>query len=306
MVHVLALYQFTPVTSPKQVQKALRCAANPDILGTLIIAKEGINGTICGRKSSLDAMLEVLSECGFNQLEYKFSNAKEDAFLRFKVICKDEIVTLGKTVDPLVCVGEYVKPEDWNALITSEDVLLIDTRNHYEFSVGTFKGAVNPNTRCFREFPEFVATLNPKKYRKVAMFCTGGIRCEKASAYMLSQGFEKLYHLKGGILKYLEEIPKRSSLWEGDCFVFDRRVAVTHGLKITDCIMCYACRAVLPLSGIAHPDYVEGVSCEYCRHTLDDKRYTKLVERQKQVMLSKQKGSSHFQGHTISEQIPVK
>jgi UPF0176 protein len=297
-IRVLALYEFTEVVVPEKVREYIVSHAKKDVLGTLILANEGINGTVCGSQHSLDELLKVLLECGFKNLEYKFSDANEAAFLRFKVICKSEIVTLGKDVNPCQLVGDYVEPKDWNELILQPDVLLIDTRNIYEYELGTFQGAVNPNTECFREFPDFVKTLDKNKYRKVAMFCTGGIRCEKASAYMLSEGFESVYHLKGGILKYLEEISECDSLWQGSCFVFDRRVAISHGLKLSNHVMCYACRSVLSTIEQKHQDYLEGVSCQYCKGELSTERVMQLQERQNQIVLAQSKGGSHFQGKT--------
>lgn len=229
---VAALYKFVVLEDFAQYQAPLlaECQRH-EITGTILLAREGINGTIAGSRAGIKGVLAYLKGFPqFSDLEHKESHAKEPPFKRMKVRLKKEIVTIGvPSVDPNSVVGEYVDAKDWNALISEEDVIVIDTRNDYEVQLGTFKNAVNPKTRSFGEFPEFVtANLDPAKTPKVAMCCTGGIRCEKASSYMLQQGFEKVYHLKGGILKYLEEVPKEESLWEGDCFVFDERVVVNH------------------------------------------------------------------------------
>jgi UPF0176 protein len=213
-----------------------------------------------------------------------------------KVKLKKEIVTMGVSdVNPNDVVGTYVKPEAWNDLISDPDVILLDTRNDYEVSIGTFKGAVDPKTTTFREFPKFVEqNLDKTKNKKVAMFCTGGIRCEKASSYMKQQGFEEVYHLQGGILKYLETVPKEQSMWEGECFVFDQRVAVKHGLEVGDYDQCYACRMPLSPEELKSDKYTPGISCPHCYDKTSEQKKAALTERQKQVILAKQRGETHI------------
>lgn len=292
---VAALYQFTKVKECQHVKDTIFDACvSSGVKGTLLLATEGINGTISGSAEGIEAVVSTIKRVGFDGLELKYSSAVEDPFLRMKVVIKPEIVTLGEAVDPCGLVGEYVTSKDWNALIQREDVLLIDTRNDYEYALGHFKGAENPNTTCFREFPKYVKALDKKKYTTVAMYCTGGIRCEKASSYMLQQGFEKLYHLKGGILQYLEDIPFEESLWVGDCFVFDRRVALGHGLALTGYTQCFACRRALSPQEILQEDYVEGVSCLYCIDQHDQGKKTALAERQLQVTLAKERNQQHI------------
>jgi UPF0176 protein len=217
-----------------------------------------------------------------------------------KVKLKKEIVTLGVLgVSPTKMVGEYVKPKDWNAIISDPEVILIDTRNDYEYAIGTFKNAINPKTNTFREFPEYVNShFDPKKHKKVAMFCTGGIRCEKASSYMMSEGFEEVFHLEGGILKYLEEIKPEESLWQGECFVFDQRVAIKHGLEIGDYDQCYACRYPLSEDGMRSYKYIPGISCPHCYNQHTPEKLKALTERQKQVLLAKQRGVQHIGNQT--------
>lgn len=295
MLVVAALYQFKSFPGYEEARPVIYdVCAKHQVLGTLLIAREGINGTISGSREGVDAVLEIIRSIGFDDLELKFSHAYEDPFLRMKVVCKKEIVTLGELVDPCALVGEYVSVKDWNNIITRDDVLVIDTRNDYEYVLGHFKGAVNPNTTCFREFPRFVQSIDQKKYKTVAMYCTGGIRCEKASSYMLACGFETIYHLKGGILQYLEDIPREESLWLGDCFVFDRRVALGHGLAITGHVQCYACRRALTVEDTKRSEYVEGISCHHCLHTKDGSKKAAFAERQKQVILAKQRSGQHI------------
>lgn len=265
---VAAFYKF--VSLPDYIDKQapiLSFCQTQSIKGTILLAQEGINGTIAGTRQGIDSVLAFLrSDLRLIDLEHKESSAEEPPFARMKVRLKKEIVTLGlPEVDPNKQVGTYVYPKDWNNIISDPEVLLIDTRNDYEVSIGTFKGAQNPQTASFREFPEYVRKhIDPSKHKKVAMFCTGGIRCEKASAFMLSQGFSQVYHLKGGILKYLEEVPTEESLWEGDCFVFDERVALTHGLELGEHEMCPACGHPINEKDKNSPQYEEGVSCPYC------------------------------------------
>ncbi len=296
-----ALYKFVHLPNYKALQAPLLATCvKHHIKGTLLLAEEGINGTIAGLPSDIYDVLkhlrsDALFEGRFADIAHKESFAYKHPFYRMKVRLKKEIVTLGVPgVSPTNKVGKYVKPQDWNDLISDPDVILIDTRNGYEVDIGTFKNAIDPKTTAFREFPKFVAQLNPAKNKKIAMFCTGGIRCEKASSYMLSEGFEDVYHLQGGILKYLENVPKEESLWEGECFVFDQRVAVKHGLAVGEFDQCYACRHPLSPVEIEDSRYTAGISCPYCYDNLTEKKRASLTERQKQVILSKQRGEAHI------------
>lgn len=290
---VAALYQFTPVPDVEDLQTRLKILCEQqDIKGILLLAHEGINGTVAGSREAIDALKGFLTPL-FNALEYKESWAEKMPFHRMKVRIKKEIVTLGALeADPSQYVGTYVDPEDWNALISDPDVLVLDTRNDYEVGIGTFQGAVNPNTRSFTEFPGFVKTLD--KTRPVAMFCTGGIRCEKASSYLLSQGFKNVYHLKGGILKYLEATPAEQSLWEGECFVFDGRVAVGHGLELGHFEACHGCRHPISEEQKASPLYERGISCPHCYDTLTDKQRKSARDRQRQEDLAQRRGLKHI------------
>jgi UPF0176 protein len=213
-----------------------------------------------------------------------------------KVKLKKEIVTLGVPgVSPTKIIGQYVKTKDWNSIISDPEVVLIDTRNDYEYAIGTFKNAINPNTKTFREFPKFIKThFNPKKHKKIAMFCTGGIRCEKASSYMVSQGFNDVYHLEGGILKYLEEVKPEESLWKGECFVFDQRVAIKHGLEVGDYDQCYACRYPLAKEDLKNNKYTPGISCPYCFNKHTYQKIKALTERQRQIIFAKERGTNHI------------
>ena len=235
---VAALYKFTPLQADKALQDHLLSACRThDVMGTLLLAREGINGTIAGSPDGIEAVLNVIRSLpGCADIEHKDSVASEQPFLRLKVRLKKEIVTLGvEGVDPTRAVGSYVEPEDWNDLISAPDVVTIDTRNAYEVRIGQFKGAVDPETTSFREFPDWFRKFRQTRPNaRIAMYCTGGIRCEKSTAFALAEGLDEVYHLKGGILKYLETVPEEDSLWEGECFVFDRRVAVGHGLKEGD------------------------------------------------------------------------
>jgi UPF0176 protein len=271
------------------------------IKGTLLLAEEGINGTIAGLPQDIQQLLhflrtDALFQQRFADLEHKESFADEHPFYRMKVKLKKEIVTLGVAgVSPTKKVGTYVKPEDWNALISDPDVILIDTRNDYEVDIGTFKGAIDPKTNTFREFPAYVAQhFDTTKHKKVAMFCTGGIRCEKASSYMMDQGFEEVFHLQGGILKYLETVPEAESMWQGECFVFDQRVAVKHNLAVGEFDQCYACRHPLSPAEMQNAEYTPGISCPHCYNSLTEGKRARLTERQKQVILAKQRGEVHI------------
>ncbi|HSI43412.1 MAG TPA: rhodanese-related sulfurtransferase [Methylotenera sp.] len=293
-----ALYKFVSLPDYKALQAPIQaeCERN-NIKGTLLLAEEGINGTIAGLPADIHNVLNYLrKDPRLADLEHKESYADEHPFYRMKVRLKKEIVTLGVPgVSPTKKVGTYVKPEDWNALISDPDIILIDTRNDYEVDIGTFKGAVDPKTTTFREFPDYVTkNLDKTKHKKVAMFCTGGIRCEKASSYMIDQGFEEVYHLQGGILKYLETVPEEKSLWEGECFVFDQRVAVKHNLEVGEYDQCYACRHPLSPEEMHSEQYAPGISCPYCYDKLSEEKRASLIERQKQVALAKQRGEAHI------------
>ncbi len=293
-----ALYKFVSLPDYKDLQQPILDAClKHNIKGTLLLAKEGINGTIAGLPDDIKAVLDYLRQDERLQaLEHKESYANSHPFYRMKVKLKKEIVTMGvPEVDPNQVVGTYVKPEDWNAVISDPEVVLIDTRNDYETHIGTFKGAVDPKTKTFREFPQYVSeNFDKTKHKKVAMFCTGGIRCEKASSYMKQQGFEEVYHLEGGILKYLENVPKEESLWEGECFVFDQRVGVKHGLEVGEYDQCYACRMPLSEAEMQSPQYTAGISCPHCYDKISAEKRAALTERQKQVILAKQRGETHI------------
>lgn len=298
---VAALYRFVPVTDLEKHQAAIKQLGQLyNLCGTILIAPEGINGTIASDDEGVDKVLAYLDE-QFNimQGEVKFSPADRRPFIHFKVRLKKEIVTLRQPqADPNKQVGKYVEPEDWNNLIAQEDVLLLDTRNDYETKIGIFKGAVDPNIKTFTEFVDYVReNLDPQKHKKVAMFCTGGIRCEKASSFMLAEGFEEVYHLKGGILKYLENIPEEESTWDGECFVFDRRVGVGHGLKEGTARICYGCRATLTPEDREHPDFEEGVKCHQCAPILDDNALDARRMRHYQMRVQ-----SRPQGNTATKQ----
>lgn len=299
---VAALYKFADLPDYRERQPALFafCVAQ-GLYGTLLLAEEGINGTVAGSREGIDALIRFLrADPNLADLEHKESYADEMPFTRIKVKLKKEIVTLGVAgINPNKQVGTYVAPEDWNALIADPDVLLIDTRNGYECDIGTFRGAVDPKTTNFREFPDYVSNnLNPGKHKKVAMFCTGGIRCEKASSLMVQRGFEQVYHLQGGILKYLEKIPPAESLWEGECFVFDQRISVGHGLKVGEYEQCHGCRHPVSPEDKATIQFVKGVSCPHCFNNQSAEKRQRFIERQKQAELATQRGDVHI-GKTL-------
>lgn len=298
---VAALYKFAPLVSLPEMQKdILQVCRDNDVSGTLLLAAEGINGTIAGTRGGIDAVLAFLRGYAvLADLEHKESFAEDAPFYRMKVRLKKEIVTIGiPDVNPNETVGKYLDPEEWNALISDPDTIILDTRNEYEVNIGTFKGAINPHTESFREFPDYVQkNLDNQKHKKVAMFCTGGIRCEKASSYMMGAGFDEVYHLKGGILKYLEQIPETKSLWEGECFVFDQRVAVKHGLELGSYALCPSCRYSLNAQDKQSSLYHEGVTCPYCHDTQTDAQKTAATERQKQIKLATGRGEKHLGAH---------
>lgn len=298
MLTICALYKFTRLDDFEEIQGPLKIFLESlNIRGTLLLAKEGVNGTISGDNDSIMKSLDYLQKDErLVGLEYKFSYSEKPPFKRLKVKLKKEIVTLGvSNIDPIFSSGTYVKPADWNELVNDPDVVLIDTRNNYEFEIGSFKGSINPNTETFREFPAYTKN-NLEKYRdkKIAMFCTGGIRCEKSTAYLKSKGFENVFHLQGGILKYLEEIKEDESLWEGECFVFDDRVAVKHNLELGKYDQCHACRFPITDEDKEHPHYEKGASCPRCYGTKNSSQVSRYREREKQVQLAKSRGESHI------------
>ena len=299
---VAALYRFVSLSDYEDLQEPLLNKLQElHICGTLLLAAEGINGTVSGSAGNITALLDWLNtaDCWQGRLvgtEVKKSYTADKPFARTKVKLKKEIVTMGVAgIDPNESVGTYVAPQDWNELISDPDVITIDTRNDYEVKIGTFKDAINPHTETFREFPDYAQReLDPQKNKKVAMYCTGGIRCEKSTAYMKSLGFEEVYHLKGGILKYLEEVPKEESLWEGECFVFDERVAVDHGLQPGHYIQCHACRMPLDENDIKSELYIKGESCPHCHDKISDTQRERYREREHQIQLAKERGESHL------------
>lgn len=288
---VAALYQFHVVENPVQLQQDLLDLLNQlHICGTLIVASEGINGTVAGSRAAIDQMHAYLLEAGFDRLEYKESFSSEKPFRKTKVKLKKEIVTLGVKVEPRSQVGHYLEPDEWHQFIQQDDVLLIDTRNDYEYKAGTFKNAIDPKTESFREFPDYVEkNLSDAKDKKIAMFCTGGIRCEKSTSLLLQQGFSEVYHLKGGILNYLEKIPAEQSLWEGECFVFDNRTGVTHGVQEGESVKCHACGWPLSPQEVELPSYELGVSCVYCIDKTTEDQKSAFRMRQSQLTRAKRK-----------------
>lgn len=302
MFLTVAFYHFVTLDKKNNIQEHVYnfCEAN-NIKGTILLADEGINGTISGKEKNIRDFLIFIKKEGlfngvFSKLEHKESWASKNPFYRMKVRLKKEIVALGVDgVSPTKNVGKYVKPEEWNNLISDPNTIIIDTRNHYEVDIGTFKNATNPNTSTFRELPSFIEeNLDPKTPKKIAMFCTGGIRCEKATSLMLDKGFKDVYHLEGGILKYLKTIDKDKSLWEGECFVFDQRVAVTHGLNEGKYDQCYACRHPLSPDEMNSSHYIKGISCPYCYNKLTNEKKSSVIERQKQIELAKLRGEDHI------------
>ena len=288
-VIIAAFYKFVTLDDyPKRRQSLLNLCHQHHIKGIILLAAEGINGTISGTRSSIDAILTYLrADPSFADLAHKESSATKSPFNRLKVRLKKEIVTLGvPTIDPTNLVGTYVKPQDWNELIANPDVVVVDTRNQYEVEIGTFAGAIDPHTDSFTEFPAYVAThLDPHQHKQIALFCTGGIRCEKATSYLLSQGFEHVYHLEGGILKYLEEVPAINSQWEGECFVFDDRIAVTHGLAPGTHQLCWGCGDPIAESDLTAPHYEPGICCSHCYLSITPAQRASRTERWRQLQL---------------------
>ena len=293
-----ALYKFVALPNYGSIRHPLlEIMTDNQVFGTLLLAAEGINGTISGTRIGIDSVLDWLAQQpGLENIDTKESYSDNIPFYRTKVKLKKEIVTMGvEGIDPNQVVGTYVKPADWNALISDPDVLVVDTRNDYEVEIGTFKDAINPKTKSFREFPAWATeNIGADKNKKIAMFCTGGIRCEKSTAFMKEQGFDEVYHLEGGILKYLEEIPKDQTLWQGECFVFDNRVAVDHDLKRGSYDQCHACRMPITEEEKNLDSYQEGLSCHHCFGTLSEEQKQRFAQRQKQMQLAKARGEEHI------------
>ena len=294
---VCAMYKFVALDNFETIREPLlHVMQQHNICGTLLLANEGINGTVAGSRADIDTLLAWFAQDErLADISYKESFVDEKPFKRTKVKLKKEIVTMGvEGIDPRHVVGTYVKPKDWNELIADPDVFVVDTRNDYEIEIGTFEHAVDPNTKTFREFPDYVKdNMDPAKHKKVAMFCTGGIRCEKSTAYMKEQGFEEVYHLDGGILKYLEEVPEEESLWKGECFVFDDRVTVDHQLQAGKYDQCHACRMPILEEDKARDEYSKGISCHHCFDKTTPEQRSRYAERERQMELAKNRGEAH-------------
>ena len=301
-VIVAAFYKFIHLSDPVGLQRDLQktCEA-ADILGTILVAPEGINGTVCASHEGMSALMAYFADSAyFSDIQPKYSFAEEPAFYRVKVRLKQEIVTMGQPdIDPENSVGTYVPPQDWNALIGAPDTLVIDTRNRYEVAVGTFENAVDPQTASFRDFPAWIENYmadlpENERPKNIAMFCTGGIRCEKATSYLRARGYENVFHLEGGILKYLETVAAEESAWRGECFVFDQRVSVKHGLAPGAYDQCHACRMPLTAEEKQLASFEHGVSCLHCIDTHNEADRARFRERQKQMRLSKERGQAHI------------
>lgn len=298
---VAALYKFSSVESPRILQLEIRRKLKSlSTVGTILIGSEGINGTIAGNKKNIETAIEYLKEIkGFGDIDVKLSESIVNPFARLKIKLKDEIVTIGdSSIDPTKLVGKYVNPKEWNKLITDKNTILIDARNDYECSIGSFKNSLNPNTVKFREFPEWVQkqnfSKNEKQNKKFAMFCTGGIRCEKASSFMISDGFKDVSHLKGGILKYFETVDSQDSLWEGECFVFDDRVSVKHDLSVGTYDMCHGCRMPITEKDKESKKYIKGVACSKCFDKTTKDQKARYMSRQKQINIAKSRNLKHI------------
>ena len=295
---IAAFYRFHPLEDPESIrEKLLPILKNLGVKGSVLLAQEGVNGTIAANPGKIEVALQTIIDlCGLPELDRKYSTSPSLPFLRMKVRLKKEIVTIGNVeANPNEHVGEYVEAKDWNALISDPDVIIVDTRNDYEVRVGSFQKAIDPHTEKFSDFPRWVdSNLDNMKGKKIATFCTGGIRCEKATSYMKLKGFEKVYHLKGGILKYLEEVPLEQSLWNGACYVFDERVAVGHGLKIADFTTCHGCLEPVSATERLSPKYEEGVCCPNCADRLTEVQKSSNRERQKQYELAQKRGAKHL------------
>ena len=288
---IAALYRFVALQDlPSLRRELLERFAALDLCGSLLLAPEGINGTLAGSRAAIDEMLTILGQrAGLGRDEVKFSHAEKKPFDRLKVRLKREIVTFKQpSADPSARVGTYVAPKEWNKVLDDPDVVLLDTRNKYETQIGTFAGALDPDIETFTQFADYVRrTLDPAIDKKIAMFCTGGIRCEKASAFMLAEGFAQVYHLKGGILQYLEDVAPEDSKWRGECYVFDRRVAVGHGLTTGRFSMCFSCGYPLSQEDVEHPHYEEGVSCHHCHDLSRAEDKARFRMRHNQIVASR-------------------
>ena len=302
MYTVAALYKFSSIEDPSNLQIFIRKKLKQlKIYGTILVGSEGINGTISGEAINIVNAVNFLKTIkGFSELDIKYSESDENPFVRLKIKLKKEIVTIGDdSVDPNKIVGNYVEPENWNELISDPDVIVIDTRNAYETKIGKFKNAIDPKTNSFREFPDWVKKFKNSEdntNKKIAMFCTGGIRCEKASSLMKEEGFEDVYHLQGGILKYLETVVKENSLWNGECFVFDQRVCLTDELEVGSYKMCFACRMPITEEEMQNEKYIEGISCIYCYDKTTKEKKERFGSRQRQILLAKERGEKHLGG----------
>ena len=301
MFSVAALYKFSSINDPESLHNEIRKSLKSlSISGTILVGEEGINGTISGTNSNIKkAIAFIQSIKGFAGLDIKYSESPKNPFIRLKIKLKKEIVTIGdRSINPNKIVGDYVDPKNWNSLIDDKDTILIDTRNDYEYSIGTFKNAINPNTVKFREFPKWVKDQNftedDKKNKKVAMFCTGGIRCEKASSLMMKDGFENVHHLKGGILNYFQSVKNEDSLWEGECFVFDDRVSVNQDLTVGTYDMCHGCRMPITEDDKKLKEFIKGVACPKCFNTTTKDQKARYMSRQKQVDLAKARNQKHI------------
>lgn len=301
MFKVAALYKFHSIENPLSVQQMLKSNLDDNLVtGTILIGKEGLNGTISASIKDMKKAISIIKSIkGFDDINIKYSKSKIKPFIRLKVKTKEEIVTIGdKKLDPSINSGIYVEPKDWNSFIAKDDVLLIDTRNNYEYSIGTFKNSINPRTNNFREFPNWVKSQKfsnkDKKTKKVAMFCTGGIRCEKATSYMKKEGFKNVFHLKGGVLKYFEDISTDQSKWTGECFVFDDRVSLDHNLEEGSYDMCHGCRMPITKQDKESKYFIKGVSCPACFKSKTNEQKSRYMSRQKQIDLAKSRNENHI------------
>ena len=299
---IISFYKFVTILDLEELKIQIENICSKfDTKGTILIAPEGINGTIEGSKNNIKKFLETLkNNKHFSDIIPKYSYSSKDSFNRMKVRLKKEIVTIGNTeVNPNKYIGKYIEPNDWNELISDPNTILIDTRNEYEVAIGTFKGAINPKTKSFRDLPNWIKNNlenedDDYKDKKIAMFCTGGIRCEKSTSYLVQKGFTNVSHLKGGILKYLENIPKKKSLWDGECFVFDQRVSVAEELKPGSYLMCHGCRMPLKPEDTKLKSYIHGVSCKYCHNKKSAESKKRYADRQKQINLALERGEKHM------------
>ncbi|MCR9165215.1 MAG: rhodanese-related sulfurtransferase [Nannocystaceae bacterium] len=304
---IAAFYGFTRLDDHQSLQQPLQTlCADHQVVGTLLLAPEGVNGTVAGSGEGIERLLAFLRALpGLEGMNAKYASAAKPPFGRMRVRLKREIVTMGVPgIDPLERVGTYVHPKDWNALVDDPDVLLIDTRNDYEVRIGTFVGAVDPRTKSFRDFPDWVAKhVDPTRHKRVAMFCTGGIRCEKATSLLLKEGVSEVYHLEGGILRYLEETPAQDSRWQGECFVFDRRVAVDHALQPGKHVLCFGCLEPLAPEDLAQPAYEAGVCCHRCVAEVDDSTRERRRERMRQIAAARARGETHVRTGPSPEEL---